>query len=183
MEQLPLCGPLCKENPSVIGEFPSQRASNMELWCKAENTGGGMVYPDSKVHGANMGPTWVLSAPDGQHVGIMNLAIRGSYTAGGNIALLLRQICDYASQITDNLRGCSFNSLFRLTLTKLSDICITDHLWGDSTGNQWTHKWPIIRKVFPCYVVTMLFCAQKSIPVFSHPIVADLYRWFNARLQ
>ena len=22
-------------------------------------------YPDSKVHGANMGPTWVLSAPDG----------------------------------------------------------------------------------------------------------------------
>ena len=32
--------------------------------------------PDSKVHGANMGPTWVLSAPDGPHVGLMNLAIR-----------------------------------------------------------------------------------------------------------
>ena len=32
--------------------------------------------PDSKVHGANMGPTWVLSAPDGHHVGPMNLAIR-----------------------------------------------------------------------------------------------------------
>ena len=31
--------------------------------------------PDSKVHGANMGPTWVLSAPDGPHVGPMNLAI------------------------------------------------------------------------------------------------------------
>ena len=31
---------------------------------------------DSKVHGANMGPTWVLSAPDGPHVGPMNLAIR-----------------------------------------------------------------------------------------------------------
>ena len=25
--------------------------------------------PESKVHGANMGPTWVLSAPDGPHVG------------------------------------------------------------------------------------------------------------------
>ena len=24
-------------------------------------------YPDSEVHGANMGPTWVLSAPDGPH--------------------------------------------------------------------------------------------------------------------
>ena len=33
--------------------------------------------PDSKVHGANMGPTWVLSAPNGPHVGPMNLVIRG----------------------------------------------------------------------------------------------------------
>ena len=32
--------------------------------------------PDSKVHGANMGPTWVLSAPDRPHVGPMNRAIR-----------------------------------------------------------------------------------------------------------
>ena len=32
---------------------------------------------DSKVHGANMGPTWDLSAQDGPHVGPMNLAIRG----------------------------------------------------------------------------------------------------------
>ena len=33
------------------------------------------LYPDSKVHGANMGPTWVLSVPDGPHIGPMNLAI------------------------------------------------------------------------------------------------------------
>ena len=33
-------------------------------------------FPDSKFHGANMGPAWVLSAPDGPHVGPMNLAIR-----------------------------------------------------------------------------------------------------------
>ena len=32
--------------------------------------------PDSKFHGDNMGPTWVLSAPEGPHVGPMNLAIR-----------------------------------------------------------------------------------------------------------
>ena len=32
-------------------------------------------YPDSKIHGANMGPTWVLVAPGGPHVGHMNLAI------------------------------------------------------------------------------------------------------------
>ena len=33
-------------------------------------------YPDSKVHGANMGPTWVLSAPGGPHIGPISLAIR-----------------------------------------------------------------------------------------------------------
>ena len=32
-------------------------------------------YPDSKVHGANMGPTWDLSASGEPHVGLMNLAI------------------------------------------------------------------------------------------------------------
>ena len=37
---------------------------------------GNNTDPDSKIHGANMGPTWVLSAPDGPHVGPMNLAIR-----------------------------------------------------------------------------------------------------------
>ena len=33
--------------------------------------------PDSKAHGANMGPIWVLSAPDGPHVGPINFAIWG----------------------------------------------------------------------------------------------------------
>ena len=38
--------------------------------------------PDSKVHGANMGPTWVLSAPNRPHVGPMNLAIRDVWVLG-----------------------------------------------------------------------------------------------------
>ena len=33
------------------------------------------TYPDSKVHGANIGPTWVLSSPGGPHVGPMKLAL------------------------------------------------------------------------------------------------------------
>ena len=43
--------------------------------------------PDNKVHGANMGPTWVLSAPDGPHIGPMNLAI--SDIVWANVGLLL----------------------------------------------------------------------------------------------
>ena len=37
-------------------------------------------FPDSKVHVAHLGPTWVLSAPGGPHVGPMNLVIRLSTT-------------------------------------------------------------------------------------------------------
>ena len=46
------------------------------LWSKYHKTFFFHHYPDSKVHGANMGPIWVLSAPDGPHVGPMNFAIR-----------------------------------------------------------------------------------------------------------
>ena len=44
--------------------------------------------PESKVYGANMGPTWVLSAPDGPHVGPVNLAIR-DYKIRFNVPHLL----------------------------------------------------------------------------------------------
>ena len=40
---------------------------------------------DSKVHGANMGSTWVLSVPDGPRVGHMNLAIRALMGPGNDI--------------------------------------------------------------------------------------------------
>ena len=33
------------------------------------------TYPDSKVHGANMGPIWGRQGPGGPHVGPMNFAI------------------------------------------------------------------------------------------------------------
>ena len=33
------------------------------------------IYPDSKVHGANMGPIWDRQDPGGPHVGHMNFAI------------------------------------------------------------------------------------------------------------
>ena len=32
-------------------------------------------YPDSKVHGANMGPIWGRQDPGGPHVGPMNFVI------------------------------------------------------------------------------------------------------------
>ena len=37
------------------------------------------LVPDSKFHGANMGPIWVRQDPGGPHVGPMNLAIWGVF--------------------------------------------------------------------------------------------------------
>ena len=59
-------------------------------------------YPDSKVHGAIMGPTWVLPAPDGPHAGPMNFAIRVTlnqmmvqvrkYHLGGSLKAVLNSV-------------------------------------------------------------------------------------------
>ena len=45
--------------------------------------------PDSKIHGASMGPTWVLLAPGGPHVGPMNLAIWDGIVGSGDTTVLL----------------------------------------------------------------------------------------------
>ena len=51
--------------------------------CRVVERGGDTIicygvllyYPDSKVHGASMGPIWGRQDPGGPHVGPMNLAI------------------------------------------------------------------------------------------------------------
>ena len=46
------------------------------LWCGARQSSPSCLSPNnSKIHVANIGPTWVLSAPDGPHFGPMNLAM------------------------------------------------------------------------------------------------------------
>ena len=62
------------------------------------------VYPDSKIHGANIGPTWVLSAPRGPHVDPMNLAIRvnhlihAAFLEPGVVSLTFRELSKTFSQ-------------------------------------------------------------------------------------
>ena len=62
-------------------------ACNLEVWDKYISTIGCLSqlahtcdvfakgFPDSKVHGANMGPIWDRQDPGGSHVGPMNFAI------------------------------------------------------------------------------------------------------------
>ena len=50
--------------------LPSGPFQGMRCWPKYHHD----VWPQTSVHGAIMGPTLVLSAPDGPHVGPMNLS-------------------------------------------------------------------------------------------------------------
>ena len=80
-----------------------------------ENGEWSQCHPDSKVHGANMGPTWVLSAPDGPHVGPMNLAIMATLSS-----LVIMTICDAPSNNVGTMKVQSLNCVC---------VCITKHTY------------------------------------------------------
>ena len=62
---------------SVHVRVPVQLANTgLRTTCTGTSRYQPTAIADSKVQGANMGPTWVLSAPDEPHVGPMKLAIR-----------------------------------------------------------------------------------------------------------
>ena len=79
-------------DPGRLQRLHHWRSSGMDKWfhftlywaydyismleLKSIRVSKGGRYPDSKFHGANMGPTRVLPAPDGPHVGPMNLGYR-----------------------------------------------------------------------------------------------------------
>ena len=46
------------------------------------------LCPEGKVHGANIGPTWVLLAPGGPHEGPINFAIRVAGLSANEVRLL-----------------------------------------------------------------------------------------------
>ena len=83
----------------------------------------GNDFPDSKFHGANMGPTWVLSAPDGPHVVPMNIAIRG-HVMHPTICLSFQQkacfdtLLSLALLYTINFEGQRVQNFYRMLVVK-----------------------------------------------------------------
>ena len=72
--------------------------------------------PDSKVHGANMRPTRVLSAPGGLHVGPINLAIM-------DISMYTQQLQMLVYQIA--ILGCQIGNDFQTFIFRHNAICDT----------------------------------------------------------
>ena len=57
--------------------IPRKANSKTEIWAVKFIYAGNNrdVYPDNKIHGANMEPIWGRQDPGGPHVGPMNFAI------------------------------------------------------------------------------------------------------------
>ena len=97
-----------EESVSNIRSGPHQKRRE-DMHIMAVKSGGLTMYiavvklkgivPDSKVHGAHMVPTWVLSAPDWPQVGPINIAIRSGYQM-----MELTIICSMI-----HLEPCAFN--------------------------------------------------------------------------
>ena len=59
----------------IYGNFLHVSEHSWVLFQQASYCTVSCMHPDSKDHGANMRPTWVLSAPGGPHIGPMSLVI------------------------------------------------------------------------------------------------------------
>ena len=110
-------------------------------------------FPDSKVHGANMGSTWVLSVPDGPHVGPMNLAIR---VAAGSV----EDKPGEPTRIKDCLKHKIYIYMFSWTILMLKPklytgrtrslawlITISSQGWWRHQWRHLPHSWPFVRGI------------------------------------
>ena len=99
------------------------------------------LIPDSKVHGANMGPTCVLSAPDGPHVGPMNLAIKDfllcSYHCIISVFCRFILLITYYIIITGTQRCVQSTAVLIQIPTNPSDIYLPVSIVNDDVFSLW----------------------------------------------
>ena len=113
------------------------------------------MSPDSKVHGAIMGPTWVLSAPDGPHVGPVNLAIRVFSETLLSHRRKSGPDLDYINH--QHNHHCVLTVLAHwLDTRELPDLQMTHHLLGFRKGNKSGGK----HDAFDCW----LYSSTRLIP-------------------
>ena len=99
--------------------------------------------PDSKVHGANMGPIWVLSAPDGPLFSPINLSIRGGYFTHVLENISCEVMVLFAKLL--HMMTSSNGNVFRIT----GPLCgeLIGHRWIPGTKANDAEVWYFLRSV------------------------------------
>ena len=123
-------------------------------------------HPDSKVHGANMGPTWVRQVPGGPHVGPMNFAI-WVVTYWISRPYLRRHLLNM--------------KVIQKILTSIFFFCeIKDFLKGEIKERRYDNPHPILRyyDLFTGICVSskcILFICRSSLPVDIMRYIISMY--------
>ena len=79
------------------------------------------VIPDSKVHGANMGPIWGRQDPGGPHVGPMNFAIWDALRVYHDSVMWIFCVC--LIKLSFSWKSFVFKFLRFCTVVLISDVC------------------------------------------------------------
>ena len=118
--------------------------------------------PDSNVHGAIVGPIWVLSVPDGPHVGPMNLAIRGPH----KFAFCLRITAKRRAYALGTASSCLSRNLLIVSLDRerVSLIRLND------------------TRMAVRFLVILPVVSMMSIRVYDRQRKLVDYRWLSAKL-
>ena len=146
---------LCAGSSPGTGEFPAKMASyaeNVSIWWRYHGTNypQHVTIPDSKVHGATMGPTWVRQDPGRPHVGPIwspvNSPHKGQWR-GSSFDVFL--ICAWINAWVNNREA---GDLRRYRAH--NDVTETPYL--TSTGKLWGVYCEDFRKNWPRYIKTRL---------------------------
>ena len=123
--------------------------------------------PDSKVQGANVGPTWVLSAPDGPHVGPLNLAIRGPLHITASTGPDVSGICGDFSKMTETTK-------FPISQEAPMNLICTFRISAISPGAQWVNSSPpsaaYMRQRIGSALVQIMACCIFGAKPLSKPM-------------
>ena len=123
-----------------------------------------MIYsPDNKVHGANMGPNWVLPAPDWPHVGPINLAIRVSSWCHRHLIIRLPLVC-------------MLNYWFRTGNDLLSKHLPNRHANWTSCAHKWGQYTPALITIhliqkYPMKISILIIFSES----FRNPIFGQIF--------
>ena len=133
--------------------------------------------PDGTTHGPVKGPTWALSAPDGPHVGLVNLAIR---------VLSFLHRCQYVISYSVKMSWVNQNTNFiqffindtwwllgKKCLGKQMDsFCVCALMWYSYSWDRFTndfaiqHNWNLTENVLCCnYFTCAKFCSDHCIEI------------------
>ena len=138
-------------------------------------------HPESKVNGANMGTTWLLSAPDGPHVGPMNLAIRAGYT----ISCCYKYVCAWTDCDVTVCRALLTPCMMALLRILVTCIMLISDLWtypdskvhranmGPIWGRQdpaGPHVGPINLAIWVCLCVCLCTRAFRKTNMYHHGV-------------